>query len=80
MIQAETTQNNTLMGELDSEGNGKVVQNVAAGLAGLVIWPLWFAMDWKGAAGTDKRALEARNQYLGTMAATECAPTVVTIN
>ena len=25
----------------------KVAQNVAAGVAGLVVWPLWFAMDFK---------------------------------
>jgi hypothetical protein len=29
----------------------KTVQNVAAGVVGIVVWPVWFAMDAKGAAG-----------------------------
>jgi hypothetical protein len=37
----------------------KVAQNAAAGVAGLVVWPLLFAMDFKGAADADIAALQA---------------------
>jgi hypothetical protein len=40
----------------------------AAGVAGLFIWPLWFAMDFQGAATKEVAALQSRQQYLGTMA------------
>jgi len=29
-------------------------------VVGLVIWPVWFGMDWKGAAAKDAAALQAR--------------------
>ncbi len=51
-INAEIATNTAQQSELGKEKGAKVVQNVAAGVAGLVIWPLWFAMDFQGAAGT----------------------------
>jgi hypothetical protein len=39
-----------------------------------VIWPIWFAMDFKGAASKDVVALQARQQYLATLATERCAP------
>jgi hypothetical protein len=45
MINAEIQANNRRAEELASEQNSKVVQNVAAGVVGLVVWPVWFAMD-----------------------------------
>jgi hypothetical protein len=59
--------------ELADEQGLKVGQNVAAGVVGLVIWPMWFAMDFKGAADKDVVALQARQQYLTTLAAERCA-------
>lgn len=57
------------MQELASEQNLKVAQNVAAGVAGLVVWPLFFAMDLQGTAGTEAAALQSRQQSLGALAA-----------
>jgi hypothetical protein len=73
MIAAEIQANNRKVQELADERGLKVAQNVAAGVAGLVIWPLFFAMDVKGAAGTDLAALQARQEYLGALAANRCA-------
>ena len=74
MINAEILANNQRAEALASEQNGKIVQNVAAGVVGVVIWPVWFAMDAKGAASTDAAALQARQQYLSGLAAQRCAP------
>ena len=60
--------------ELADEQGLKVAQNVAAGVVGLVIWPVWFAMDAKGAASKDVAALQARQQYLTVLATERCAP------
>jgi hypothetical protein len=59
MINAEIQANNKRAEELASEQNAKVVRNVAAGVVGIVVWPVWFAMDAKGAASTDAAALKA---------------------
>ena len=59
MIQAEINANNMKVQELADEKGMKVAQNVAAGVAGLVVWPLWFATDFKGAADKDVVALQA---------------------
>ena len=67
-IQAEVLANNAKVQELASESGGKVAQNVAAGVAGVFIWPLWFAMDFQGAADKEEAAINARNQYLATLA------------
>lgn len=67
-IQAEILANNKTVQGLASEESGKVVQNVAAGVAGLFIWPLWFAMDFQGAASTEEVALQSRQEYLATLA------------
>jgi uncharacterized protein YcfL len=73
MINAEIQANNRRAEELSSEQNTKVVQNVAAGVVGIVVWPVWFAMDAKGAASTDAAALKARQEYLMNLAAQRCA-------
>ena len=46
----------------------KTAQNVAAGVAGLVVPILWFGMDWQGTASKEAQALQARQQYLGALA------------
>lgn len=74
MIQAEINANNMKVQELADEKGMKVAQNVAAGVAGLVVWPLWFAMDFKGAADKDVVALQARQQYLTSLAVERCRP------
>jgi hypothetical protein len=79
MINAEIQANNVRAQSLSSEENGKIAQNVATGVVGLVIWPVWFAMDTKGAAATEGKALQARQEYLSNLAAQRCAPAAVPV-
>jgi hypothetical protein len=67
-IQAEVLANNKTIQGLGSEEGGKVAQNVAAGVVGLFIWPVWFGMDFQGAAGKEEAALQSRQEYLATLA------------
>ena len=73
MINAEIQANNKRAEDLSSEQNAKIAQNVAAGVVGVVIWPVFFAMDTKGAAYTEAKALQARQEYLASLAAQRCA-------
>ena len=73
-ITAEIQANNIRVKELADEQGIKVAQNVAAGVAGLFIPVIWFGMDFKGAASKDVAALQARQQYLTTLATERCAP------
>jgi len=67
-ILAEIQANNAQVQQLAKDNGWKVAQNVAAGVGGLVIWPLWFAMDFQGTADKEAAALQARQQYLGQLA------------
>ena len=60
MIRGEVEANNLQAEKLAEENHAKIAQNVAAGVVGVVIWPVWFAMDAKGAAGMRKARLEPR--------------------
>ncbi|MEM6972418.1 MAG: hypothetical protein AAF577_06400 [Pseudomonadota bacterium] len=71
-IEAELEANNRQMADLAGEESAKVAQNVAAGVAGLLIWPLWFAMDFQDAAGKEGSALAARNRYLAELYGRRC--------
>jgi hypothetical protein len=73
MIRAEIEANNVQAEKLAEENHAKIAQNVAAGVVGVVIWPVWFAMDAKGAAGAEMDALKARQQYLASLAEQRCA-------
>src|SRR5499427_8381243 len=73
MIVAEIEANNIRVKELAGEEGGKVAQNVVAGVAGEFIPVLWFGMDFKGAASKEVTALQARQQYLTTLATERCA-------
>ena len=73
-VTAEIQSNNEKVKELASEQGLKVGQNVAAGVAGLVVWPLLFAMDFQDSAGKEVAALQSRQQYLATLAQEKCAP------
>jgi len=72
MIRAEIEANNVQAQKLADENGAKIAQNVATGVIGVVIWPVWFAMDAKGAAGVEMDALKARQQYLSSLAAQRC--------
>lgn len=74
MIRAEIEANNQKAKELADEQGLKTAQNVAAGVAGLIIWPIWFGMDFKGAASQEVAALQARQEYLTQLATERCAP------
>jgi hypothetical protein len=74
MITAEIQANNKRAEDLASERGLKIAQNVAAGVVGIVVWPVLFAMDAKGAAGTEIDALKSRQEYLSSLAAMRCAP------
>jgi uncharacterized protein YcfL len=67
-IEAEVVANNKTVQQLSFDEGSKVAQNGAAGVAGIFIWPLWFAMDFQGTAGKEEAALQSRQQYLGTLA------------
>jgi hypothetical protein len=67
-ITTEVHANDQKIADLGRESGNKVAQNVAAGVAGLFIWPLWFAMDFQGAADKETVALQQRQQYLATLA------------
>ena len=67
-IFAEVQTNNKKIQDLAGEQGGKVAQNVAAGVIGLFIWPVWFGMDFQGTAGKEVDALNSRQQYLATLA------------
>jgi hypothetical protein len=71
---AEVKINNDKITDLSGEEGRKVAQNVAAGVVGLVVWPVWFAMDFQDAAGKEGKALMQRNEYLATLANQRCAP------
>jgi hypothetical protein len=73
-ITAEIEANNQKVSELASEQGLKVGQNVAAGVAGLVVWPLLFAMDFQDTSGKEVTALQSRQQYLATLAEQRCVP------
>ncbi|PPD00485.1 MAG: hypothetical protein CTY31_05040 [Hyphomicrobium sp.] len=77
-IVAEAKINNERITQLAREEGWKVTQNVAAGVVGLVIWPVWFGMDFQDAAGKEGKALSQRNEYLGTLAQQRCAPPTTT--
>src|SRR5262245_18194820 len=72
MITAEIQANNIKVQELANEEGLKTGQNVAAGVAGVFIPVLWFAMDFKGAASKEVAALQARQQYLTVLATERC--------
>ena len=66
-IQIESEANAKKISALGGEEGGKTAQNVAAGVAGLFFFPLWFAMDFQGAASKEGAALQSRQQYLAVM-------------
>ncbi len=79
-IVMEIQANNERISDLAREEGWKVTQNVAAGVAGLFIWPIWFGMDFQDAAGKEGKALSQRNQYLGTLAQQRCGAPPTTAN
>ena len=67
-ILAEVQSNNAKVQQLASDQGLKTTQNVAAGVAGIFIPVLWFGMDFQGTADKETQALQARQQYLASLA------------
>lgn len=67
-VVAEVQANNAKVQQLAADQGLKTTQNVAAGVAGLFIPVLWFGMDFQGSADKETQALQARQQYLATLA------------
>lgn len=67
-IAQEMQANTRTIAALGGEKGSKVAQNVAAGVVGLFIWPVWFAMDFQGAAEEEQQALSQRNAHLAGLA------------
>jgi hypothetical protein len=82
-LNAEIAGNAVHEADLSKEEGNKRGQNVAAGIAGAILfWPALFLMDFQDAAGTERKALESRDQYLSTLAAQRCqqqAPTIASV-
>jgi hypothetical protein len=72
-IMAEVEANNRKVQELAEEKGLKTTQNVAAGVAGIFVPIIWFGMDWQGTQDKETAALQARQQYLATLAGQRCA-------
>ena len=72
-LRAEMAQNDQKIADLGSEQGQKVAQNIAAGVAGIIIWPAWFLMDFKGAATADKASYEQRQAQVATLATQRCS-------
>jgi hypothetical protein len=78
--QISSSYNNQKIQDLGAEEGAKVAQNVAAGVAGLFVWPLWFAMDFQGAASKEVAALQSRQQYLAILAEQKhCGATLASV-
>lgn len=67
-IVLEVRTNNAKVEQLASDKGFKVAQNVGAGVAGVFVPILWFGMDFQGAEDKEIAALQARQQYLATLA------------
>ena len=67
-LYAEMSANTAKIASLSSEEGNKRGQNIAMGVVGaIVFFPALLAMDFKDAAGTDRKAVEARQSYLTTL-------------
>lgn len=71
-LYAEMLINTNRIAALQTEEGNKRGQNIAMGVAAAVLfWPALFAMDFKDAAGTDRKNMEMRQTYLQTLYATK---------
>lgn len=73
-IRAEIEANNVKIKALADEQGLKVAQNVVTGVGGIFTFGLtWFGMDFKGSASKDVTSLQARQQYLTSLAMQRCS-------
>jgi len=80
-VTAELAADTAKQGELGKEKGNKVAQNIAAGTFGVLLFPpALFLMDFQGAADTELKALQSRDQYLSTLALQRCSARTVVGN
>ena len=73
-LNTEISGNTQRIDVLSGEQQNKRTQNIVAGTVGAILfWPALFAMDFQDAAGAESNALQARQQYLATLAAQRCS-------
>jgi len=73
-IRAEIEANNVKIKALADEQGLKVAQNVVTGVGGLFTFGIaWAGMDFKGSASKDVASLQARQQYLASLATQRCS-------
>ena len=67
-LYAEMSANTAKIASLSAEEGNKRGQKIAMGVAGAILFsPALLAMDFKDAAATDRKAVEARQGYLTTL-------------
>lgn len=71
-LEAEIEQNNARLQALAAEKGVTLSKNVAVGAAGILFFPIWFALDLSDAAGQEISQLQARQTYLAEMAGRKC--------
>ena len=71
-LEAEIEQNNARLQALAAEKGVTLTKNVAVGAAGILFFPIWFALDLSDAAGQEISQLQARQTYLAEMAGRKC--------
>lgn len=71
-LNVEIEQNNARLQALANEKGVALTKNVAVGAAGLLFFPVWFALDLNDAAGQEISQLQARQTYLAEIAGRKC--------
>jgi hypothetical protein len=71
-LETEIEQNNARLQALAAEKGVTLTKNVAVGAAGILFFPIWFALDLSDAAGQEISQLQARQTYLAEMAGRKC--------
>jgi hypothetical protein len=72
-LEQEIQANNLQVTQLAKENGWRLTQNNNAGGNGVFVWPVWFAMDFKGASNIAAASLQARQQHLATIVGQRCA-------
>lgn len=72
-LETEIDQNNARLQALAAEKGVTLTKNVAVGAAGILFFPIWFALDLSDAAGQEISQLQARQTYLAEMSGRKCA-------
>jgi hypothetical protein len=73
-IAAEIGANLRRRDALEPELQAKILQNLAAGVAGAFLVVPFLLMDIRNAPGVEARALDERNAHLASLAVARCPP------